>query len=257
MIARESIPIITIDLDWAPDFAIDLAANRLVESQVRATWFVTHSSPAVDRLKAHPDLFELGIHPNFLPGSSHGANQVEVLRHCLELVPSARCVRTHSLVQSSRLLAEFTRYPSIAIDASAYLPHANPAPETEFWWEGRCIRRIPHVWEDDLEAMRPTPVWRLAPIASGREAPYVLAFHPLYLFVNDATPQTYACIKKQFSKISEANESELAPFVSPLHGPRTVFEEAIGVLSRHSGGVTLSGLTDSISESLRIGRNGA
>ncbi len=64
---------ITLDVDWAPDFMIDAAAQALVDREVKATWFVTHASPAVERLREHPDLFELGIHPNFLAGSSHGA----------------------------------------------------------------------------------------------------------------------------------------------------------------------------------------
>ena len=64
--------VLTLDTDWAPDFVIDFVAKQLVAYQVRATWFVTHASPAVERLSQHSDLFELGIHPNFLPGSTHG-----------------------------------------------------------------------------------------------------------------------------------------------------------------------------------------
>ena len=61
---------LTFDIDWAPDWAIDLTAGILREREVRATWFVTHESPAVDRLREDSELFELGIHPNFLPGST-------------------------------------------------------------------------------------------------------------------------------------------------------------------------------------------
>jgi hypothetical protein len=64
--------LLTLDIDWAPDAAIDFVAEILVSRGVKATWFVTHDSPGVRRLRARPDLFELGIHPNFLPGSSHG-----------------------------------------------------------------------------------------------------------------------------------------------------------------------------------------
>src|SRR5215467_8520985 len=97
-------PILTFDIDWAPDFMIDHVAGILVEARVRATWFVTHSSDAIDRLREHPDLFELGIHPNFLPGSSHGSSPQEVLQTCMTIVPEAQSFRTHSLVQSTPLL---------------------------------------------------------------------------------------------------------------------------------------------------------
>ena len=58
--------VLTLDMDWAPDCAIDFVSEELVSREVRATWFVTHASPAVHRLREHPELFELGIHPNNL-----------------------------------------------------------------------------------------------------------------------------------------------------------------------------------------------
>ncbi|HEY8645027.1 MAG TPA: hypothetical protein VIL77_04030 [Gaiellaceae bacterium] len=63
---------LTLDVDWCPDSAIDDVAELLIERDVPATWLVTHTSPAIDRLRLRADLFELGIHPNFLPGSTHG-----------------------------------------------------------------------------------------------------------------------------------------------------------------------------------------
>ena len=80
---------ITLDVDWAPDHAIDAVAGHLIERDVRATWFVTHASPAIDRLRDRPDLFELGIHPNFAPGSTQGETPDAVLDHCMAIVPEA------------------------------------------------------------------------------------------------------------------------------------------------------------------------
>ena len=107
-------PVITIDVDWGPDYMIERMADALIERNVRATWLVTHGSSAIDALRGCPDLFELGIPPNFQPGSSHGSIPEEVADHCMSLVPSARCVRTHGLVQSTRLLHELGRRESLA-----------------------------------------------------------------------------------------------------------------------------------------------
>ena len=57
--------LITVDIDWAPDIAIAATAKYLIENEVKATWFITHASPEVERLKEYPQLFELGVHPNF------------------------------------------------------------------------------------------------------------------------------------------------------------------------------------------------
>ena len=45
---------LTFDVDWAPDFAIDFVARKLVRDHVRATWFVTHDSPGIRRFVHSP-----------------------------------------------------------------------------------------------------------------------------------------------------------------------------------------------------------
>src|SRR5574343_923298 len=93
---------IAIDIDWAPDFMIDFMAAELLLHQIKASWYVTHLSPAVERFR-RSDLFELGIHPNFRPGSSHGNSPREVLKTVMDMVPEAISVRTHGLIQSADL----------------------------------------------------------------------------------------------------------------------------------------------------------
>ena len=103
-ITHISQPVITIDIDWAPDFMIDYCMQILLVAQVKATWFITHKSPMLDKLRQYPDLFELGIHPNFYPNSSHGESEEAIIGYCMDLVPEARSMRTHGLCQSSYLL---------------------------------------------------------------------------------------------------------------------------------------------------------
>jgi hypothetical protein len=134
---------ITLDVDWAPDFAIDHAARLLVAHEVAATWFITHASAAVERLREHPELFELGIHPNFAAGSTHGRTPEAVLDHVLALVPEARAMRTHGLVQSSALLALVRAHTRIAVDASLFLPHADGLAPVEYPLETGTLRRVP------------------------------------------------------------------------------------------------------------------
>src|SRR4030066_1641297 len=96
--------IITIDVDWAPDWMIEYMANVLIKKHVKSTWFVTHISPAIKIIHQRIDLFEIGVHPNCLFGSTHGNNEDEVLRHIKELIPDAITMRTHALYQSTPFL---------------------------------------------------------------------------------------------------------------------------------------------------------
>ena len=77
--------IITFDIDWAPDFMIQNIMDQLEAAGVKSTWFITNDTPALERMRQFPDLYELGIHPNFLPGSSHGSSVDEVLNNLMDL----------------------------------------------------------------------------------------------------------------------------------------------------------------------------
>lgn len=245
----EATPILTFDIDWAPDAAIDLIARRLLRAGVRSTWFVTHGSDAVDRLRERPDLFELGPHPNFLSGTSHGRSPHEIINNLKMLVPGARVVRTHSLFSSSQFLVQLIERDEIRVDSSLYLRHANPAPVTEFWSQGKCIHRVPIVWEDDLEAMHPKPIWSLEQIARGRTAPFVLAFHPIHLATNDPSPETYSRIKAAHPNISQMTAEDLETYRKPGDGPAAVLETAITFLSSHGGSFTLSQFVEHVQRS--------
>ena len=54
--------VITLDADWAPECAIDYVTNLLLEKRIKATWYITHDSPAIRRVFEHKDIFECGIH---------------------------------------------------------------------------------------------------------------------------------------------------------------------------------------------------
>ena len=43
--------LITLDIDWAPDFMINFVKDILIENNVKATWFITHNSNYVKELE--------------------------------------------------------------------------------------------------------------------------------------------------------------------------------------------------------------
>jgi len=229
---------ITLDVDWAPDFMIDDAARVLVERGVRATWFVTHRSPAVERLAETP-LFELGLHPNFLAGSTHGDSWEAVLAHCAELVPDAVSMRTHALVQSTPLLDFVASETGVRIDVSLYLPHAPGLQPVEHASARGSLVRVPYVWEDDLEMTRASPVWSIGAMsrAAGLK---VLDFHPVHVYLNSARLAGYEELKRQGS-FSDLDAGAAQPYVNRTEpGTRDMFVEAADHLAAHGGGRTIS-----------------
>lgn len=226
---------ITLDVDWAPDFAIDFVASLLLEAGVPATWFITHDSPALARLRSHVELFELGIHPNFLPGSSHGSSESAVLSHMMDIVPEARVVRTHGLVQSSNLLGRIVDETPIRVDASLFMPHARELDAVVYHWgEGKKLVRVPYMWEDDFEMVRPDGIWDLSAMMARGSGLMVMDFHPLHVYLNSIDLSAYRGLR-QYGHFADLPEDVVRRHVNPGHGVQSAFRSAIsGMQGRRS-----------------------
>ena len=115
---------ITFDIDWAHNDVMSDTIDLMERFDIAATWFVTHDTPLLKRLRANPK-FELGIHPNFnflLAGDPrNGATAEEVVDRLLEIVPEAKVVRSHSTTQSSRLLEIFEK-KGLTHDCNHFIP---------------------------------------------------------------------------------------------------------------------------------------
>lgn len=229
---------ITLDVDWAPDYVIDFVADILLEQQVKSTWFVTHPSPAIERLSCFPDFFELGIHPNFLSGSTQGKTAREILSYCFEIVPAAKSMRTHSLVQSTPLLGEILQQTPIEIDVSLFLPHVPRLQPFDYHWNDQCLLRVPYFWEDDFEMERPVSIWRLdrLPLADGLK---VFDFHPIHIFLNSHNMNSYTQFKKHGNSANFSSELSKT-FVQQGEGTQSMFMDIVLELSQSGQSLFIS-----------------
>ena len=99
---------LTFDIDWAHDIILHDSLKLVRDAQVRATWFATHDTPFLSEIQQN-NCFEIGIHPNFNPLLS-GDNSIsshEVISSVMSIVQNPKSVRSHSLVQSERLVDNF------------------------------------------------------------------------------------------------------------------------------------------------------
>ena len=218
---------LTLDVDWSPDFVIDAVAGILIESQVCATWFIKHNSPAIERLRDNSKLFELGIHPNFLPGSTHGSTPTEVLRHCMDLVPEATTMRTHGLIQSGQLLETALNETPIRVDVSLFLPQMPHIRPIQYERPAGMLIRVPSFWEDRYEMEVSQPSWRLCDelVVPGLK---IFSFHPIHVYLNSSLP-SYDSVKR-LGRLPELSANDVAPYIQPSYGPQTLFREIIELL---------------------------
>ena len=192
---------LTFDIDWAADFVVEPLIKLLEDSEIKATWFVTHDTPLLKCLHENPN-FELGIHPNFnnlLNGNDkNGKNSKEVVLRLLELVPQATAVRSHSMCQSSVLIELFNEC-GLTHDCNHFIPFRSNV-ECKPWLHWNGMVKVPYFWEDDIETMQPNKFDMTVPGSS--KGLRVFDFHPIHTFLNTEDLSRYE--KSRFSHADSA-----------------------------------------------------
>jgi hypothetical protein len=239
--------LITIDTDWASDSILAQVANFLIENEIKCTWFVTNESPEIRRLLEYPDLFELGIHPNFGNGSTQGKTPRETLSNLKKIIPKARSSRTHDLLQSTSLLRMLCEEFDILHDVSILLPNTpNIVPHEIFFSKNMGLLRIPYFWEDDTEMYSPDPCFFLSHGKYHENGIKIFNFHPIHIVLNSYSMDNYFRCKSEID-ITKCNLSELQRYVNKSgKGTETFFRELVQQI-RNDGqfsGITISDLAN-------------
>lgn len=181
---------LTFDIDWAHDEVLADAIDMVEKYGAKATWFVTHNTVLLQRLRSNPN-FELGIHPNFnglMNGNyTNGKTVEEVVDRLLEFVPEAKSIRSHSLLQNSRICELFAE-KGFVYDCNHLIPEQSEI-ELKPWplWNG--VIKVPHYWEDDAVCIynKNSDFQEVLK----RDGLKVFDFHPIHVFLNTENLERY------------------------------------------------------------------
>lgn len=179
--------VLTADQDWAPEWAVEIFLEEVRRLAIPLHVFRTNPCAALDRAispSSSPTAGEAeqGWHPNFRPGSSHGASVAEVVRYCQLNFPGASTVRSHCFTEDSFSWKALRSAGIIADSQMGTLFQGYLLPTVH--WTG--IIRLPVYFEDDiffdlaelqldLEAIAPTL------FTPGLK---ILNFHPTFVGCN-------------------------------------------------------------------------
>jgi hypothetical protein len=219
---------ITIDIDWAHDEIIKYSIELLETKGLPATWFVTHDTPLLKRIRSNPN-FELGIHPNFnelLVGSqSKGTHFKEVIQNIQRIVPEAISVRSHSLVSSERILDEFVDRRLLKV-SNIFVPMNNtgcPLYPFKLWGQ---IDMIPHGWQDNA-MIRLNMLFQ--ELDGWTDSSFlVVDVHPIHLFLNSECISRY-----EASRPHHGNPKRLIAFRNGAKGTYDAFNSLLnGILKK-------------------------
>jgi len=182
---RETSPLcFTTDIEWAPEWAIRDLFTLADEHGVPLTPFLTHRSKYLASRFGMRDLDsggDVGLHPNFLPGSTHGATVDEVITSTKALWPDAVSFRSHCFYDDTRMIKRMAergfRYDS---NLFAFLqPMLAPLLTV-----ARTVR-LPVFWEDDVHSGNQLS-WDARALQATFETPglKIVNVHPLRVALN-------------------------------------------------------------------------
>ena len=186
------------DVDWAPEGVIEDTINIFNSFNIKCTFFSTHKSAVLNSVSQSRN-FELGIHPNFLPIISGEKTSIEeVIEDILNIFPSAKGVRSHSLVQSTPLTEKFKEF-GLEYESNILLPYWEKIRPIKLW---NGIVRLPINFEDDVHFMYEKS-FKSSGLKLNKKGLNVFSFHPIHIFLNTDSVATYNLAKKHYHNIKE------------------------------------------------------
>lgn len=195
--SSETVYCITSDIDWASDYSINDLLENLSRFQIKPTVFATHPSPVLKKFESQ---CEVGLHPNFLPGSSHGNDFPSVISHLFSHFPSAQTFRSHTYFDCFSV-TQLMYEKGIRFDSNLCL---YLQPNISSLRHGSGITRFPVFWEDDVHWLNSKGDWNF-----DRTFPHFLTpglkiinVHPFFFSLNIPNQEFYAEHKKHITSLN-------------------------------------------------------
>lgn len=185
---------VTVDLDWACEAAVAALLDHMHGEGIPATVFVTHLSHHVS---SHITELEVGLHPHFGLGSSHGDTIDEVVRSVVGLPHNIAAFRCHRFavsneIKSAMLAAGMRVSSNVCTDLEMIAPFRDRSGLLE----------IPIFLEDGgyLQSGRTlSTLEEIAPKLAGPD-PKVLLIHPMHFAINTPRFEYMVDIKRALTR---------------------------------------------------------
>jgi SAM-dependent methyltransferase len=213
------------DTDWHSDQCIEQLLACFEKNRAKLTLFATDAAAMG---AARRRFVEMAVHPNFLPGSTHGSTVDEVIRHVFDLVPDAKTYRSHSYFDHQRITEKMAER-GIRYDANLCLYRQaglGPLRHCHIDW------RFPS-WLDDNVHWYHKGSWRLSDLKQELEQPglKIINVHPATFALNLPNLSAYQQHRGEFAT---AGRAYIERHRYGEHGPGTWLAELLDwLVSRH------------------------
>lgn len=193
-ILNEPVYCFLIHTDWASESMLEFTINYFESRNIKLTPYITNPSEIIKTHYSGKKSKYVGLHPNFLPNSSHGSNYFEITEYITKLWPDARSYACHCFydnIRTTDLLFE----KGLKYDSNLCL-HLQPNIVPLNHCSGSI--RFPVFFEDDIYA-RYKGNWSFSGIQTHFETPglKLINFHPIHICLNTPDFEFYNSTKQK------------------------------------------------------------
>lgn len=210
---------IAFDTDWAPQYIINDTLKIINDYKVKCTVFCTNQYDTGN----FKDI-EIALHPNYMPGSTHGQTDSECIIGLKKIFPNAIGTRSHRLYWHAGLTDTLINN-KILYDSSIMLPFQEIYPFNYFG-----LFRIPAWWSDGFHLKSRHDEEVVKKKINQHNGVKILIFHPINIFLNSNNNFDYKKVARKIYN-NEIDEEQAKSYRSKSTGIRNTFKEILNILT--------------------------
>lgn len=214
--------VLTFDTDWCPEFVLEPVFATLKKHNLKGTIFCTNPISFKE-----DENIEFGIHPNFMPDSTQGKTEDEVLFYLKEAFPDAVSSRSHRLYWHSGLGKKLLN-AKIQHDVSLCLPFQSHLKV----FDSHGLYRCPYWYSDNLHVKDGLAFDKVDLPHFDKPGLKIFGFHPIHIYCNLNDTKKYQTSMKEISNLQSCDKQELAKHRQSGKGIGTFFQTLCEFLSQ-------------------------
>ena len=216
--------ILTCDVDWAPDFAIEEVINLTAQYGCCITMFATHKSEVLLNAPSH---VEVGLHPDFtrLHNIKNFCDKINQLK---EYYPNAVGTRSHRNFFGQNI-SDCAKRCSLKYDVSTFLWNE---PFCQVHKDYNGLIKFAYIWEDGIHLDMKLP-FNWDKISLKTPGMKILNVHPILMYLNSSSEDHRRSVTSRYKNLTVAPKSEIDYEVNHNLGIKNVWIDILEFIQKY------------------------
>ncbi len=213
--------VLTCDVDWAPDYAIESVINLISKYGFKINIFATHKSNVL--LQEHSNV-NVGLHPDFTRPSQRDWFDKKI-SNLKEIYPNSKGMRSHRNFFGQNI-GDLAYQAGLKYDVSFFLWN-EPYCQAHLDYNGMV--RFSYFWEDGIHLDLNKP-FEISTINLESPGLKILNIHPILFYLNSNSEDHRRAVTSRYPDLTIAPKSEIDMDINRKYGIQNFYIEILNYL---------------------------